>query len=115
MEKNYVSKSVSITKMLIDLAEKAECDVCETFKMEVETGRWPVFHIRGKKVIGRKEIDGDDEVVSLDIMVDILIGTTTLKLNSDYTAVISKVDKTVTVGCQTFSFDVLRTLVGKFD
>jgi len=91
--------------------------VCDTFKQEVETGKWPVFsiNIKDKEVIGRREIYGDDEVVSLDIMVDILIGTTTLKLNSDYTAIISKVDKTVTVGCQTFSFDVLRTLVGKFD
>jgi hypothetical protein len=121
MEKNYVSRSVGVTKMLIDLAEKAGYDVCETFKKDAETGRWPVFHIRGKKVIGRKEIDGDDEVVSLDIMVDILTITTILKLNSDYTAVINKVDKTVTfeeekyVDCQTFSFDVLRTLVGRFD
>jgi hypothetical protein len=39
---------------------------------------------------------------------------TTVKLNSYHTAEVNNTTKVVTVGCQTFTFDVLRTLVSKF-
>lgn len=122
MEKCYVSTSATVTKLLMDLAENNGWTVCPTFKKEyMKTNHdgslvWPVFVV-AEDVWGR-HIIADGTKVSLDEMVQHLESKkqiSELVLNNQYTAKINKRDKEVTVGCQTFSFDILRKLVAKFD
>jgi len=122
MVKCYVSTSATVTKLLIDLAEDNGWTVCSTFKEEAPKTNpdgslvWPIFTVRDD-VWGRHLVI-DGEKVSLDEMVQHLESKkqiSELVLNNQYTAKINKRDKEVTVGCQTFSFDILRKLVAKFD
>lgn len=126
MEKFYVSSSATVTKLLIDLAEKNGWKVCETFKEEYATTsddgslKWPIF-VLDSTVWGRhysSAINHIDARIGLDTMIEHLESKRRIsrfELNEEYTATIDKHNKTVQVGCQTFSFDVLRKLVAKFD
>lgn len=126
MEKFYVSSSAHVTKLLIDLAEENGWKVCETFKEEYAgtlfdgSLRWPIF-VLDSTVWGRhysSAINHVDSRIGLEAMIEHLERKRQIsrfKLNEEYTATIDKHNKTVQVGCQTFSFDVLRELVAKFD
>lgn len=131
MIKYYVSPSATVTKLLMDLAEDKGWTVCKNFKEEharIETNgtlTWPIFVFEpnyelGENVWGRYKHHGDGEQINLEEMVKCLekekkYQISEFKLNKDYTAIIDKHNKTVKVGCQTFSFDILWQLVAKFD
>lgn len=125
MEKFYVSSSATVTKLLIDLAEKNGWKVCETFKEEYANTlsdgslKWPIF-VLDSTVWGRhySRANEIDNRIGLEAMIEHLERKRQIsrfKLNEEYTATVDKHNKTVQVGCQTFSFDVLRELVAKFD
>jgi len=132
MERYYVSPSATVTKLLIDLAESNGWKVCETFKEEYNLTKnnadggdlvWPIFvfdfnFFQKVHVWGRHRHHEDGERINLEEMVkclEIKSQISEFTLNKDYIALIDKYNKTVKVGCQTFSFDVLRELVAKFD
>ena len=115
MIKYYRSTSQHITEFLVDLAKKNGFEVCDLFNLS-----FPIFVLDydNKKVssfLSEYLVAKRHPQVSFEKMVDLLETRASLKLNSEYTAVINKTDKTVTVGCQVFSFSILRELVNKFD
>lgn len=113
MTKYYRSTSQHITEFLVNLAKKNGFEVCDLFDSSVPIFLLDYDNKKCSSFFSEYVVAKRCSRISFEEMVNLLETRASLKLNSEYTAVINKVDKTVTVGCQTFTFDKIQELASK--
>lgn len=116
---NYTYKTRNnraVIDMLFALAEENKFDVCPTYKASPTNWNYLKVDTKRNEVFGT---DASENSVDLEAMVIVLSRNRNrrfdFKLSDEYTAIVDRKSRTVQVGCQTFSFDLIQEFANKLN
>lgn len=107
-------RNIAVIDMLFALAEESKFEICPTYRGRQTNWNYLKVDTERNEVFGT---GASENSVDLETMVNVLSRNKRFdfKLSDEYTAIVDRRTRTVHVGCQTFSFDLVQELANKLN